>query len=386
MVSREVLQERGDESVPKDGRQRTGNAVGCGNTEAAEMDIQGSGLYLYGIIQDEQEHRWSLKGPSGATAIYTVRHDGLSAIVSDGPSKIYETTQDDLLAHNLALEEVMKTHSVLPLRLGTVARSEAGVRAFLQKAYRPLCDALELIEGKVEFDLEAEWNGGEIFQLIDEQDEKIRKYKEQIVTTGKRLVLEEQVAAGMMVADAIARQKAQFAKAVEAELKPCSELVRSLQDRTLQTVFNAAFLVQAEQTKPFEEAIYRLGNQHGRILKFRYAGPLPCYSFVNLHVMMVEFQAVDEARKTLGLGDHPTLSQIKQAYRKLAPECHPDRNSSDAKAKERFEKLAASYQLLLGFWETVGGDSSQAIPLTQEEVGKTLVVISKERRPDFPGA
>src|ERR1035437_6409355 len=160
MVSRQVLQERRDESALKDGRQRTGNAVGYGKTEAAEVDIHGSGLYLYGIIQDDQEHRWSLKGISGATAIYTVRHDGLSAIVSDGPSKIYETTQDDLLAHNLALEEVMKTHSVLPLRLGTVARSEAEVRAFLQKAYRPLCDALEQIEGKVEFDLEAEWNGG----------------------------------------------------------------------------------------------------------------------------------------------------------------------------------------------------------------------------------
>ena len=385
MVSREVLQERSDESAPKDGRQRTGNAVGCGKTEAAEVDIHGSGLYLYGIIQDDQELRWSLKGIGGATAIYAVHHDGLSAIVSDGPRKIYEMTQDDLLAHNLALEEVMKTHSVLPLRLGTVAKSEAEVRAFLQKAYRPLCDALGQIAGKVEFDVEAEWNGGEIFQLIDEQDEKIRKYKEQIATMGKRLGREEQVAAGMMVAEAIARQRAQFAKAVEAELKPCSELVRSLQDRTLQTVFNAAFLVLAEQIKPFEEAIYRLGKRHGRILKFRYAGPLPCYSFVNLHVMMVEFQAVDEARKTLGLGDHPTLSQIKQAFRKLAPECHPDRNSTDAEAKERFEKLAASYQLLLGFWETVGGDSSQAIPLTQEGVGKPLVVISKERRPDFLG-
>lgn len=274
-MSHEVLQERRDESVPQDGRQRTGNAVDCGNTEAAEVHIHGSGLYLYGIIQDEQEHRWSLKGISGATAIYTVRHDGLSAIVSDGPSKIYETTQDDLLAHNLALEEVMKTHSVLPLRLGTVARSEAEVRAFLQKAYRPLCDALGLIEGKVEFDLEAEWNGGEIFRLIDEQDEKIRKYKEQIVATGKRLGHEEQVAAGMMVADAMARQRTEFAKAVEAELKPCSELVRSLQDRTLQTVFNAAFLVQAERTKPFEEAIYRLGNRHGRNPEVPLCGAAP---------------------------------------------------------------------------------------------------------------
>jgi hypothetical protein len=385
MVSSAILQERGAVSAPKDSRQRTGNAVGGEKPEVAEANIHGDGLYLYGIVQDDRELRWSLKGIRGATAIYTIRHDGLSAIVSDGASEIYETTQDDLLAHNGVLEEVMKTHSVLPLRLGTVAWSETEVKGFLQKAYRPLREALGQIESKVEFDVEAEWNGEEIFKLIDKQDEKIRKYKEQIATTGKRLAPEDQVAAGMMVAEAIARQRAEFAKAIEAELKPYSELVCSLQDRTQQKVFNASFLVQAKQTRPFEEAIYRLGDRHGRILKFRYAGPLPCYSFVNLHVMMVEFQAVDEARKILGLSDRVTLPQIKQAFRKLAPQCHPDRNSTDAEAKERFEKLAASYQLLLGFWATVDGDSSQAIPLTPEGVGKTLVVISKERRPDFLG-
>jgi len=384
-VSRAIFEERGDEFAPKDGRQRTGDAVDRGEPEVAEGKTKGNGLYLYGIIQDNQQRRWGLTGIRGAPVICTVCHDGLSAIVSDGSGDIHETTQEDLLAHNKVLEQVMKTHSVLPLRLGTVARSEPEVRAFLQKAHRPLRHALGQIEGRVEFDVEAEWNGNEIFRVVEEQDEEVRKYKEHAVSAGKRVGPEEQVAAGIMVANAIARQRAQFAKAMEAELKPWSERVSSLQDRTQQTVFNAAFLVQRERTKPFEEAIYRLGDLHGRILKFRYAGPLPCYSFVNLHVMMVEFQAVDEARRTLGLGEHVTLSQIKQAYRKLAPQCHPDRNSTDAEAKERFEKLAASYQLLLGFWETVGGDASRAIPLTQEGVGKTLVVISKERRPDFLG-
>jgi Gas vesicle synthesis protein GvpL/GvpF/DnaJ domain len=384
-VSSAILEERGDEFAPKDGRQRTGNATGREESEVAGGVTKGRGLYLYGIIQDNQERRWSLTGIGGAPAIHGICHDGLSAIVSGGCGEICETTQGDLLAHNHVLEQVMKTHSVLPLRLGTVARNEAEVKAFLQKAHRPLRDALRQMEGKVEFDVEAEWNGNEIFRLIEEQHEEVRKYKERILAAGRRPGSEEQLAAGIMVANAIARQRAQFAKATEAELKPWSERVSSLQDRTPQTVFNAAFLVQEERTKPFEEAIHRLGEVHGRILKFRYAGPLPCYSFVNLHVMMVEFEAVDEARRTLGLGDHITLSQIKHAYRKLAPRCHPDRNSTDAQAKERFEKLAASYQLLLGFWETVGGDASRVIPLTQEGVGKTLIVISKERRPDLLG-
>lgn len=344
---------------------------------------KGGGLYLYGIIQEKQEQRWKLTGIGGAPAIYTICHDGLSALVSDGPAHICETTAENLLTHNKVLEQVMKAYSVLPLRLGTVVRSEAEVRAFLQNAYRPLRDALRQIEGKVEIDVEAEWNGDEIFRLIEEQDEKIRKYKEHVVATGKRVGVDEQMAVGMMVADAIDQQKAQFAKAIGAELRGWSERVSSLKGRTKQAVFSAAFLVHEDQTKRFEEAICRLGERYGQILKFRYAGPLPCYSFVNLHVLIVDFQAIDEARRTLGLDHHITLFQIKQAYRKLATQCHPDRNPDDPEAKERFEKLTAGYQLLLDFWETVRGDSSQAIPLTQEEIGKTLFLISKERRPDL---
>ena len=160
MVTGAILQER-DARAPQDGRQRTGNAVGRGNGEVTEMNIPGEGLYLYlyGIIPNDGEPLWNLKGIRGAAAIYTIPQDGLSAVVSKANSEMFETTQDDLLAHNRVLEEVMKTHAVLPLRLGTMAKSEAEVKAFLQKAYRPLRDALGQIEGKVEFDVEAEWSG-----------------------------------------------------------------------------------------------------------------------------------------------------------------------------------------------------------------------------------
>lgn len=359
---------------------QTDNPVNVSEAAVPKRDTSRSGLYLYGITPNNQARRWKLQGINGAPLIYTISHDGLSAIVSNGAGELLEATQEDLLTHNRVLEQVMQSCSVLPLRLGTVARDAADVHAFLHTSQRPLRNALKQIERKVEFDVEAAWNGGEIFKLIEEQDDEVRKFKENAIAAGKPLKPDEQIAAGILVANAIARQRAQFATAVEEELKPLSERVSSLKSRSTETVFNAAFLVHEERAKAFEAAIYRLGDLHGRILKFRYAGPLPCYSFVNLHVMNVEFQAVDEARRTLGLDKQTTLSQIKQAFRKLAPQSHPDRNSIDPEATSRFEKLAASYRLLLGLWENTGGDSSKPISLTQESVGKTMLVISKEPR------
>jgi hypothetical protein len=379
--------QRGSQEWPVSSREneasrllQTDNPVNLSEAAVPERNTKGGGLYLYGITPDDHARRWNLQGINRAPFIYTISHNGLSAVVSDGAGELLEATQEDLLTHNRVLEQVMQSCSVLPLRLGTVARDAADVHALLHTSQRPLRNALKQIARKVEFDVEAAWNGGEIFKLIEEQDVEVRKCKENAFAAGKPLKPDEQMAAGILVANAIARQRAQFAKSVEEELKPCSERVNSLKSRSTEIVFNAAFLVHEERAKAFEAAIYRLGDLHGRILKFRYAGPLPCYSFVNLHVVNVEFQAVDEARRTLGLGEQTTLSRIKQAFRKLAPQSHPDRNSTDPEATSRFEKLAASYKLLLGLWENTGGDSSQPISLTRESVGKTMLVISREPR------
>lgn len=351
----------------------------------AELHSKGSGVYLYGIIQDDQAHRWSLSGIGGAETVYTICQDGLSALVSDGTMELYEATQENLLAHNKVLEEIMKAFWVLPLRLGTVARSEAEVRSFLQKASRPLREAFSQLEGRAEFDVGAEWHGDGIFKLIAEENEKIREHKARIAAAGKAAGLNEQIVMGMMVAEAINQRKAQVSQEIEAGLKTYAERVSPLKARTKDTVFNAAFLVPQERMKPFEEAIYRLGDQYGKLLKFRYAGPLPCYSFVNLQVKMVDFKAIDEARRTLGLGEDVSVSKVKEAYRRLAPNYHPDRSPDDPKAPQRFQEVVESYRLLLGYLDTVVTDSTQSVPLTEGCVGTTMIVVSQERQPELLG-
>ena len=49
--------------------------------------------------------------------------------------------------------------------------------------------------------------------------------------------------------------------------------------------------------------------------------------------------------KILGLSRTATLNQIKKSYRKLAKELHPDKNTDDPKAAERFQDLGAAYEV-----------------------------------------
>ena len=63
---------------------------------------------------------------------------------------------------------------------------------------------------------------------------------------------------------------------------------------------------------------------------------------------MVKFEEIDEARKTLELGENATFQEIKEAYRKLAHKYHPDK-CKGAECEEMFKKTNNAYELIMAY-------------------------------------
>lgn len=50
--------------------------------------------------------------------------------------------------------------------------------------------------------------------------------------------------------------------------------------------------------------------------------------------------------ETLGVEKNATQDEIKKAYRKLAMRWHPDQNSNDPEATEKFKQISEAYEVL----------------------------------------
>ena len=52
--------------------------------------------------------------------------------------------------------------------------------------------------------------------------------------------------------------------------------------------------------------------------------------------------------QTLGIDRDATQREVQRAYRRLAMEFHPDHNSGDPEAEERFKWIQEAYRILTG--------------------------------------
>ena len=303
-----------------------------------------NGKYLYGILDGNVELAFSSRGLFNKRP-YLIYYDAISAIVTDAPIRTYEADQQGLLSHNQVLEEVIKLYTVLPMRFGTIAHSEDEVKDLLQNAYEVLRNRLLKIKDKVEFNLEIILNNEQsIIPEILAGNKEIQELRNRLMVQGQEANMQDKITIGKMVAEEVLNYKSSLVKAIDLALKPyywqCKLLTRK------DILANMALVVDRSKIKEFESAIYKLGERYGDKLKFKYAGPLAPYSFVELSLILINFDKVNAARRQLGLGDKANLNEIKEAYRKLAHEYHPDKNPGDSLKEEEFKKIASAYKLL----------------------------------------
>ena len=66
---------------------------------------------------------------------------------------------------------------------------------------------------------------------------------------------------------------------------------------------------------------------------------------------MDKFEAIDKARKILGLGEEATKEEIRSKYLELAKKYHPDKTSHDKEPAEKIKDINWAYKIIASYCE-----------------------------------
>ncbi|PIY87842.1 MAG: gas vesicle synthesis GvpLGvpF [Nitrospirae bacterium CG_4_10_14_0_8_um_filter_41_23] len=252
--------------------------------------MEREGKYIYCIIESNEAQSFGPSGIGGrGNELHTVCFNDIAAVVSDSPIKKYPVSRENLIPHEHAIEEVMKTHTVLPVRFCTIAEDEAKVKRILEKEYDKFKNLLKGIQGKRELGLKVVLKEDVIYKDILEKYKDIKALKEKIATLPSEKTYFQRAKIGEMVEAALEKEKEIYREDILETLSPLALEVKTNNTYGERMIVNAAFLVERHKEAEFDQRVQELDATYGDKMKFKYVGTLPPFNFINLTINVGEY-------------------------------------------------------------------------------------------------
>jgi hypothetical protein len=91
---------------------------------------------------------------------------------------------------------------------------------------------------------------------------------------------------GRLVEAALEEAGNEYVRDVHEALRPAAVASRSNKPIGDRMILNAAFLVERDREKAFDETVKEISHRYGELLTFKYTGPWPPYNFVNIKLKL----------------------------------------------------------------------------------------------------
>ncbi len=277
--------EAGPPTGQPDPRSRAVDGPAVPSTGAAEAPALGK--YVYCVVETKEEFDLGPIGiGEGENRVYTVHFGDLAAVVSDTPLKLYDPTRENLLAHELVNETVMKEYTIIPMSFGTIFRTEGDIVELLRSTGKAFSDVLAKIRDKIELGLKVLWDRELVVARLEEADPGIRGLKEEITNAAAGSTYFARMQLGRLVESALEERGNEFVTDIYETLRPVSVATRSNKVLGDNMILNAAFLVERPREEEFDKAVKELNRRYQDVLFFKYTGPWPPYNFVNIKLKL----------------------------------------------------------------------------------------------------
>ena len=230
-------------------------------------------IYLYGIVEQGCVLPAGLNGIDD-TAPALLRHADIAAVIGDVQLSRVPLVEKNLWQHEKLIEGLMLEHAILPVRYGTLLKSEQEVLDILAANQAGFVSNLGRVRGRVELGVRVLWED------VPEAGPD--------VTAGPALRGRDYMLARLVEAQ---EQRARRERG-QALVDKINALLSPLADQhaikllvTPRMLLTAAYLVAREHVGQFRNAIESLAIKEQK-LQFLCTGPWPSYSFVDVNVQL----------------------------------------------------------------------------------------------------
>ena len=355
--------------------------------------------YIYSIINNPKEMRVSdasrlpgdLFGINNRDITFISYRD-ISAAVSNihliNFDKFDKKELHQLIAaHDQVNVSLMKKHDIIPMRFGMIAESAEEIRNILAKAYIQFKTALERIAGKAEFIVQVFWNEKNILEKIVQENIEIQKLKKDVESKGKILGFSSKIKLGKRIFEGLESCRKEYTEGILSNLATSFPNFSAGKLLDKEMLMNYSFLIGATEESALSFRLNQLAEKYKDEIKFKYIGPMAPYSFAIINLSLGNFDLVDNARRTFGLGESAAFSEIKKIYYKLAGQHHPDKQAFTKDrvilegAEKKMKDIITANEVLTiyckHYLSALAPEKEQLCSFRKEDVEDSIIVKTK---------
>jgi len=258
-------------------------------------------IYLYGFMDrpnGETISQWISQGlfvipyTDVAALVRYVPEEEFGEAVLNERMKDVKWLENQLWAHEKILEQVMKEQTIIPLKWGTIFRSQQAVQRILEDQHSVIRELLEKLRGRQEWTVRVYLQRERLNEIAKAQDPQIQRLATQVskLSEGTAYLMSERIKlltkeAGQRMLEAVLQEFLnQLTKNVEDSA--VSDPVGGTSNPDGQElVFQRVFLVAGEKLQGFSDAISEAAKkwrQQG--FEIHQVGPFPPYYFSHLEL------------------------------------------------------------------------------------------------------
>ncbi|MCD7033533.1 GvpL/GvpF family gas vesicle protein [Metabacillus sp. GX 13764] len=218
-----------------------------------------------------------------------IPYKGYGMVTAKFPIKIYHPKKDNLAVHQQVVAGLMDKYTVIPMSFGNIFETKDDITYLLEHLYDEFLEIFPKIENKIEIGLKVigkkEWLEKEIHE-----NEKVVKLKEKIKGKSENAAYYDRIQLGEYANNFINEKKDLITKEI---FLPLANIADSSKQNDLigeRMLLNGSFLVDRESDGEFDKLVNELYEKWNDKADFKYTGPWPAYSFIDIKLKAREAQ------------------------------------------------------------------------------------------------